>query len=587
MILRIQFLIASLLFCVNCNSQFTDLHHFDILPDAANPQLGDFCSDGEFLFGMTYIGGENNGGTIFKIKHDGSAYEVIYSFTSATGIEPWGTLLLHDSKLYGITRAGGSNHSGVVFKIDTDGANYTVLHDFNSPTDGRNSVGSLLLENNKLIGMTQLGGANDHGTIFKLDIDGTNYTVLHDFDGADGKEPNGRLYSDENYYYGTTRLGGTNDQGVVFRVNHNGDNYTILHSFNGFATGRDPYSTLVSDGNFLYGTTRFGGNNDVGTVFKLTKDGSGFQKLIDCSNANGREPHCGLVLTNGVLYGTNYQGGSNSLGNVFSLNTDGTGYTILHNFVSNQGGKRPTGGLYKECEFLYGMTNTGGDEDKGTIFKYQYRNIQESIDNQFTCSDFTWIDGNTYFENNSTATYMYQDQDGCDSLLVTLDLTITSINKAVYTQENSQLMTALQDSATYQWLDCENDYQIILGETSQSLVPPIFSHNFAVEITLNGCVDTSFCTQSFLNIETLGDLETEISIFPNPSNGLFTISIHSELIEEINYSVTNLEGRTLITKERLNTNTFELIDLSSHAVGVYFLTLYHSDDLVVYKLIKR
>ena len=50
----------------------------------------------------------------------------------------------------------------------------------------------------------------------------------------------------------------------------------------------------------------------------------------------------------------------------------------------------------------------------------------ETIDTREECSSFVWIDGNTYTESNSEATYTYIAENGCDSV-VRLNLTITRI----------------------------------------------------------------------------------------------------------------------------------------------------------------
>ncbi len=50
----------------------------------------------------------------------------------------------------------------------------------------------------------------------------------------------------------------------------------------------------------------------------------------------------------------------------------------------------------------------------------------ETIDTREECSSLVWIDGNTYTESNSEATYTYIAENGCDSV-VRLNLTITRI----------------------------------------------------------------------------------------------------------------------------------------------------------------
>src|SRR6266850_1722370 len=54
--------------------------------------------------------------------------------------------------------------------------------------------------------------------------------------------------------------------------------YTKLLDFGSTDNGSHPYSSLVSDGTFLYGMTSEAGSNGVGTIYKIKPDGSGFAK---------------------------------------------------------------------------------------------------------------------------------------------------------------------------------------------------------------------------------------------------------------------------------------------------------------------
>ncbi|MGB0850077.1 MAG: T9SS type A sorting domain-containing protein [Bacteroidia bacterium] len=78
-----------------------------------------------------------------------------------------------------------------------------------------------------------------------------------------------------------------------------------------------------------------------------------------------------------------------------------------------------------------------------------------STDVQSACDSYTWIDGNTYTENNNTATYTYTNAVGCDSI-VTLDLTILSNSSTftvascdMYTWVDGNTYTASNNTATY------------------------------------------------------------------------------------------------------------------------------------------
>lgn len=112
-------------------------------------------------------------------------------------------------------------------------------------------------------------------------------------------------------------------------------------------------------------------------------------------------------------------------------------------------------------------------------------------DIQSACGSYTWIDGNTYTSSNNTATWIETNAAGCDSL-VTLDLTITPLPDNNVTQTGALLEADQTGGATYQWLDCDNSNATMNGETNQSYSPAT-TGNYAVEVTLNGCTDTSSC----------------------------------------------------------------------------------------------
>src|SRR5438128_1159205 len=88
--------------------------------------------------------------------------------------------------------------------------------------------------------------------------------------------------------------------------------------------GFQPNTGLVTDsaGN-LYGTTKGGGINNGGTVFRLSPAGGGWSETFlytfGSVSGDGTSPTGGLTIdTGGNLYGTTGSGGSNGLGTVFA-----------------------------------------------------------------------------------------------------------------------------------------------------------------------------------------------------------------------------------------------------------------------------
>ncbi len=286
--------------------------------------LGSLFFDGTFLYGMTSIGGSNNLGTIFKIKTDGTGYVKLLDFAdTSNGSTPEGSLISDGTFLYGMTQKGGTKGFGVIFKIKPDGSGYTKLFDFANASNGAYPYGDLLYDGTFLYGMTSVGGTNGFGVIFKIKPDGTAYSLLLNFTGnANGSYPHGSLISDSTYLYGMTNAGGgSNDDGVIFKINPDGTGFTLMHLFGSPSTdGNLPFGSLVSDGTFLYGMTENGGTSLFGIVFKIKPDGTGYTKLLDFTGtANGSNPWGSLLLNNGCLYGMTTDGGTNNRGVVFSF----------------------------------------------------------------------------------------------------------------------------------------------------------------------------------------------------------------------------------------------------------------------------
>ena len=112
-----------------------------------------------------------------------------------------------------------------------------------------------------------------------------------------------------------------------------------------------------------------------------------------------------------------------------------------------------------------------------------------STDVHTACDSYTWIDGNTYTSSNNTATYTTTNAAGCDSV-ITIDLTINPTPSAAVTQ-NGATLTATQTGATYQWIDCDDESNIV-GEINQAFTPAV-TGNYAVIVTIGDCFKKSEC----------------------------------------------------------------------------------------------
>ncbi len=350
---------------------FSLLHHFsaDTTGGRTSPGMSGLLQlrDG-FLCGSIQDGGVSGNGAIFKLNTNGVDFALIYSFSpwGGDGQHPSAGLLRgKDGALYGVAQDGGSANLGSVFRLNPDGSDYTLLHHFQTNNAGGLKPGTALVQGDDgtLYGATwRGGGTNDAGTIFKLAPDGAAFTSLHSLNGADGRNPSGLLRATDGALYGTACLGGQKGKGVVFRLNADGSGWVTLHHFGGLVgDGANPADLAQGNDGQLYGTTSYGGDNGCGTVFKLRPDGSGYLPLHSF-DVDGRNPSAApLQGRDGALYGTTLAGGISGRGAGFRLTADGTGYQVLHSFTGSDGdGQYPRGALVQASDgMLYGTTDGG------------------------------------------------------------------------------------------------------------------------------------------------------------------------------------------------------------------------------------
>jgi uncharacterized repeat protein (TIGR03803 family) len=132
------------------------------------------ASDG-ILYGVTSSGGISNAGTIYHINQDGSSYAVMRSLGlgSPDAAFPYAGLAEGpDGALYGIARNGGYYGSGAIYRIERDGSAYSVVHHFGSGgNDGLLSLSGLILaRDGAFYGTTSFGGLTGLGTVFRFGL---------------------------------------------------------------------------------------------------------------------------------------------------------------------------------------------------------------------------------------------------------------------------------------------------------------------------------------------------------------------------------------------------------------------------------
>lgn len=132
----------------------------------------------------------------------------------------------------------------------------------------------------------------------------------------------------------------------------------------------------------------------------------------------------------------------------------------------------------------------------------------------------------------------------------------------------TKIICQVYGAASYQWLDCDNDYSAIPNETSHKFIPSQ-NGNYAVEILETGCVDTSEC-MAFMHLDLVEIQKENATIYPNPGKGVFTVQLDKNY-SNILLSLRNQLGQELFRQQLDNGSEIPLdIDLKS---GSYLLNI--------------
>lgn len=182
---------------------------------------------------------------------------------------------------------------------------------------------------------------------------------------------------------------------------------------------------------------------------------------------------------------------------------------------------------------------------------------------------------------NGTIYYATQTVAGLESierLAVTANLTVIDVSLIV----NGNILTAVNNSATYQWVDCNNNFEPLPFATQQSH-SALVSGNYAVEITQDGCMKRSECVSVIVEGINENENQNKINIFPNPANQWVNIQVENSLVGEP-YWIQSLLGNVVLTGV-INQENMK-INLSTLSKGLYIIKIGEAKRLS-YKIIKQ
>jgi len=260
------------------------------------------------------------------------------------------------------TLYGGNLSSGTLVKYDITG-HTTVLHTFSSASDAGTIPTGLIYRNGYIYGEVSDINSKYIGSLWKVAVDGSNYTILHQFtNNGDGFMPTGlMIMDDQGNIYGST-------YSSLYRIDNN-DNITFL-------TTQFPTFDLVYRGGYLYGSAM--DSSGYGFLYKLQStaddvlDPNTTVDIHDFSSADVMSVPQMLVLgANGKIYGTaddGYSVGRGGFGHIFSID-ESDNVNPEYGFHGYSDGADPIAIVFESNgTTLHGVTRVGGPDGLGAVF---------------------------------------------------------------------------------------------------------------------------------------------------------------------------------------------------------------------------
>jgi hypothetical protein len=199
------------------------------------------------------------------------------------------------------------------------------------------------------------------------------------------------------------------------------------------------------------------------------------------------------------------------------------------------------------------------------------------------CPGQSVIIGTNTYSSAGTYTDVLNAFNTCDST-VTTTIAISALD--LTTSSSGLTLSANTTTAVYQWLDCNAGNAPISSATNQSYTVTT-NGSYAVEITENGCVDTSACIViTSVGIAT-NDAFNNVTIYPNPANEQFTVSIQNTPFTSILIEIVDIQGKIIFstTDNNVTSNFSKKVNTEDISKGLYYVNIKSNEGLKVYKLI--
>ena len=282
-----------------------------------------------------------------------------------------------------------------------------------------------------------------------------------------------------------------------------------------------------------------------------------------------------------MISGTYMDTISNSVGcdSIVSINliilepsTDTINASSCNSYLSPSGKLWTASGTYLDTIY-----NSVGCDSLLTINLVILESSSETI-NTSSCDSY-WSPSGKQWTVSGTYQDTIANSVGCDSL-VTIELEVNSVDLGVDVVWPG--LTSHEDSGTYQWLDCNNNYAQLTNEMAQSYNPQN-NGDYAVWVKAqNGCEDTTACYS--YTMASIDEIDLGLKYSPNPTTGLIKIELSNSI--EGKLEIYNAYGQLLIMESIDATKVIEQELPPSN--GLYYIQIIgRGGELALFKVIKQ
>lgn len=227
----------------------------------------------------------------------------------------------------------------------------------------------------------------------------------------------------------------------------------------------------------------------------------------------------------------------------------------------------------------YKIIAVGSHLDSSETYTYMYRQgacTPSTTTNTLRACSSAVVYNDTIY-NSKTIIKTFKDRYNCDSTIRINVIIEPKANLNILT-ESDQLRTVETGATSYQWLDCNDNFNPISGQKT-NILSIKKSGIYAVEIQKKSCRDTSSCVPLIITDINL-EKSNEVILSPNPNDGIFMI----QGIESAKYAdiiIYNLDGKKLFQQCNI-TNGLKLYpQLSS---GIYSVRVNNGTNTSIHKL---